>query len=200
MQGCFADFQTGAVLPCWPVPDSEWATAFMHELGHNLGLYHGGYGRPANGGGFFTDNYKRNYVSVMNYAYSTQEPIIASSTATASRYWYRVDYSDETLAPLDEHNLDETAGIGPTLHPTDYIEWISSVPEPGFELASGPLDWNLNGSPTDTGFSADLDSSPFSKASTTGPKSTSISRTRIGTRSITTRLSVAANPNPERLR
>jgi hypothetical protein len=156
LDGCFGDFETGAILPCWPVPDYEWATVFMHELGHNLGLYHGGYGTPASNGGFFTDNYKPNYVSVMNYMYSAGDPIVTASTTTASGYWYRVDYSDETLAPLDEHDLDETAGIGPTMHPNDYIQWISAVPEPGFALASGPLDWNLNGTATDTGVSADI--------------------------------------------
>jgi len=155
-QGCFGDFQTGAVLPCWPVPDYEWATMFMHELGHNLGLYHGGYGTPAPNGGSFTDNYKPNYVSVMNYAYSTQSPIVTSSTTTASGYWYRVDYSDETLLPLDERNLDETTGVGPTLHPTDHIQWLCSGPICDFGLAGGPQDWNSNGTATDTGVSVDL--------------------------------------------
>jgi hypothetical protein len=126
----------------------------MHELGHNLGLYHGGSGTPAPGGGYFTDNSKPNYVSVMNYSYSTQEPIVTSSTTSPSGYWYRVDYSDETLPPLDEHNLDETVGIGPTLHPTDYIYWCCQYN--GFAPANGPIDWNTNGTATDTGVSADL--------------------------------------------
>jgi hypothetical protein len=150
----FVDFETLALLPCWPVPDYEWATMFMHELGHNLGLYHGGYGSPAGGGLVFTDNNKPNYVSVMNYAYSNQEPIVTSSTTSPSGYWYRVDYSDETLPPLDEHNLDETAGIGPTLHPTDYILWCCQFN--GFAPANGPIDWNQNGTATDTHVSGDI--------------------------------------------
>ena len=155
--GCFGDFQTGASLNCWPVPDYEWATMFMHELGHNLGLYHGGYGRPVSNGGFITDNYKPNYVSVMNFLYSSQSPILTSSTTTASGYWYRVDYSDETLAPLDERNLDETAGTGPTLHPTDYIAWfVQFTGNAAMALAGGPIDWNNNGTATDTDFSEDL--------------------------------------------
>ena len=157
--GCFGDFQTGAVLPCWPLPDYEWATLFMHELGHNLGLFHGGYGTPCTSSGFCTDNYKPNYVSVMNYAYSSQDPIVTTSTTTGTGYWYRVDYSDETLPPLDEHNLDETAGIGPTLHPTAYIYWCCQFQ--GFALAGGPLDWNTNGTATDTGVSADLNNDGF---------------------------------------
>jgi hypothetical protein len=149
----FFDFSTGQQLPGWPPPPYAWAIWFMHELGHNLGLYHGGYGSPAGGGLSFTDNNKPNYVSVMNYLYDS-DAIVTSSTATGSGYSYRVDYSDETLAPLDERNLNEAAGIGPTLHPSDYIQWCCHTV--GFALASGPLDWNNNGTPTDTGVSTDL--------------------------------------------
>jgi hypothetical protein len=97
---------------------------------------------------------KPNYVSVMNDLYSNGTPILTSSATTGSGYWYRVDYSDETLPPLDERNLDETAGIGPTLHPTDYISWCCQFT--GFTLASGPIDWNDNGEATDTGVMGDI--------------------------------------------
>jgi hypothetical protein len=152
----FFDFNTGQQLPGWPPPPYAWASWFMHELGHNLGLYHGGYGSPAGGGLSFADNNKPNYVSVMNYTYETPEPAITSSTTTGSGYSYRVDYSDETLAPLDERNLNEGTGVGPTLHPNDYIQWCCPALTGGFALASGPLDWNNNGTPTDTGVVADI--------------------------------------------
>jgi hypothetical protein len=67
------------------------------------------------------DNYKPNYVSIMNYAYSTGTPIVTLSTTTGSGYSYRIDYSDETLAPLNENNLNEASGVGPTLHPNDLM-------------------------------------------------------------------------------
>jgi hypothetical protein len=153
----FFDFDTGQLTPGWPPPAYAWATWFMHELGHNLGLYHGGYGSPAGGGLFFTDNNKPNYVSVMNYADSFGGmPIITSSTTTGSGFSYRVDYSDETLAPLNETSLDEAAGVGPTLHPNDYIQWFGPGVTFGFGLAAGPLDWNNNGTATDSGVLADL--------------------------------------------
>src|SRR5205823_6753560 len=46
-----------------PAPEDQ-AGAFMHELGHNLGLHHGG-GDDI--------NYKPNYHSVMNYTWATSE-------------------------------------------------------------------------------------------------------------------------------
>jgi hypothetical protein len=149
----FFDFQTGGNLPCWPAPDYEWATIFMHELGHNLGLFHGGDGTGCCGE-YQTDDMKPNYVSIMNDLYSNGTPIITASTTTGSGYFYRVDYSDETLASLDERNLDEVAGVGPTLHPTDYISWCCQLS--GFASASGPIDWNGNGVATDTGLAGDL--------------------------------------------
>ena len=76
------------------------AAVFMHELGHNLGLRHGG-GDSVNG--------KPNYPSVMNYVLSYKYPW---NTA----FW-RMDYSragPERFASLDEGSLDENAGIGMT--------------------------------------------------------------------------------------
>jgi hypothetical protein len=58
--------------------------------------------------------------------------------------------------PLNERNLDETAGVGPTVHPSDYIQCCCPALTVGFGLASGPLDWNNNGTATDTGVSAEI--------------------------------------------
>lgn len=150
----FFDFQSGNWLTAWPAPAYEWATIFMHELGHNLGLFHGGSGIGCCGL-YQTDNLKPNYVSVMNSAYSgLLTPIITASTETASGYWYRVDYSDEALTALDERNLSEPAGVGPTHHPNDFVQWCCQFA--GFQIASGPIDWNNDGTATETGVAADL--------------------------------------------
>jgi hypothetical protein len=102
------------------------AVTMMHELGHNLGLHHGG----------DTDtNYKPNYVSVMNYMYGTMG-IPTIGNAEGDRYYfingpscglitnelqlqnnrltstYVIDYSDGTSAPLDEAAIIESAGLG----------------------------------------------------------------------------------------
>jgi hypothetical protein len=82
--------------------DSEWITdvagTFMHELGHNLRLRHGG-DKPT--------NRKPNYPSVMSYTY--QFPGISTDCDMSSEGVY--DYSYGQLADLDETNLDEGRGI-----------------------------------------------------------------------------------------
>lgn len=122
----------------------NWQSAtLMHELGHNLGLRHGG---------FEDANYKPNYLSVMNYYYQfdglpvlgqnegdryfreyvlygacSGPPGITSAaglnrnrfTAPAS---FGLDYSDGSSIALDEAALDESRGFG----------------RPG----SGSVDWN----------------------------------------------------------
>jgi hypothetical protein len=66
---------------------------FMHELGHNLGLGHGGGDHV---------NCKPNYLSVMSYA--RQVPGLLPNPP--------LDYSDRDLATLNENDLDERVGIG----------------------------------------------------------------------------------------
>ena len=71
------------------------ASTFMHELGHNLGLGHGG-GDGVNG--------KPNYPSIMNYA-------LANRMDWSASFW-RLDYSQTDLGSLYEASLNETAGVG----------------------------------------------------------------------------------------
>jgi hypothetical protein len=71
---------------------SDQGGTFMHELGHNLGLCHGGQDDT---------NCKPNYLSVMSYAFQTRGLLPTGA----------FDYSHEALPPLDETMLDETDGI-----------------------------------------------------------------------------------------
>jgi hypothetical protein len=70
------------------------AGVIMHELGHNLGLYHGG-GDGING--------KPNYHSIMNYTWATPNPRFLSS--------YVLDYSREANPTIDETVISEAAGF-----------------------------------------------------------------------------------------
>jgi hypothetical protein len=121
-------------------PDREGGT-FMHELGHNLGLWHGG--ARSRGYDDFAHNWKSNYLSVMNYRFQFGIP-----TASGPK----LDYSEEALPTLDESHLDETRGIGATLPSdrTDITSWTypvscSTCPLAGTGPASGPIDWNGDG-------------------------------------------------------
>jgi uncharacterized protein YqgV (UPF0045/DUF77 family) len=129
--------------------DRMVAGTFMHELGHNLGLQHGGandFQQPTD----FYDNYKPNYISVMNYAFQFGIPYTTTPGSTTIA-GYRVDYSDVKLPDLNETDLDETIGIQDTARPTDITygngDSFCDTPMPTL----GPVDWNGDGNTTDTG-------------------------------------------------
>jgi hypothetical protein len=110
----------------------EQAGTFMHEFGHTLGLHHGG------GDDF---NCKPNYLSVMSYTRQTDFRILGGG----------LDYSRSALASLDEAALDETKGVGgPGGVFTDFGP--SPVVRGG---VSGAVDFNRNGTATDTAAVAD---------------------------------------------
>lgn len=98
------------------------AGTFMHELGHNLGLYHGG-GDSV--------NCKPNYISIMNYTRQTAGVVPSAE----------LDYSESALPTLDETNLNELVGLqGPAGVAVAY------GPGPKRILgASGPIDWDWSG-------------------------------------------------------
>lgn len=81
------------------------ASAFMHELGHNLGLRHGG------GGGRADDDVTRkpNYLSIMNYARAYELPALGFSVGSG----WRLDYSSRPLLleDLNEQQLVESRGV-----------------------------------------------------------------------------------------
>ncbi|MBM4112175.1 MAG: hypothetical protein FJ253_02200 [Phycisphaerae bacterium] len=80
-----------------------YAGIFMHELGHNLGLLHGGSGSNV--------NFKPNYHSVMNYSWSVPRYVGFSLVPTPRQLQYgsswTLDFSSVNAAPLDENVLSE---------------------------------------------------------------------------------------------
>jgi len=129
--------------------DERWddmvSGTFMHELGHTLGLLHGG--RQDSGCQLLRNryNFKPNYHSVMNYTWQYPSPSYASS-------WV-LDYSRVEWADLDESALDERVGIGGHLgHFVPYGPPPSSALAPEF----GPVNWNLTGTDQQSGVAADI--------------------------------------------
>ncbi|BCX05516.1 MAG: hypothetical protein KatS3mg053_3454 [Candidatus Roseilinea sp.] len=95
---------------------SEHIYRIVHELGHNLGLGHGG--RQGSGaqtrlgdivyydGGWESTNQKPHYISVMNYRYSTSHLCYKAAT---NEWLSATDFQSGTLPSLNEAALSEVS-------------------------------------------------------------------------------------------
>lgn len=128
----------------WPntSADREWtdleAGTFMHELGHTLGLRHGG-GDDA--------QCKPNYVSVMSYSRQLNATGIARGLADVShpsfvRTGRELDYSHGGANPLKESALAEAEGIG---GPAGERILFGFAGLPFVGPSVGPVDWDIDG-------------------------------------------------------
>lgn len=155
--------------------DGRVGAQLLHEMGHHLGLGHGGGGQTDTKSGSqqaaYAENYKPNYLSVMNDAYAWG--IIIDTTEGLIRV---PSYAGHAIGDLEETGLDEPAGIGfevPALYetliagPTHILEENTmtglrvryTCPDEGptrWGLAPGPIDWNCDGSSGDTAVTADI--------------------------------------------
>jgi hypothetical protein len=121
---------------------SEQAFTFMHELGHNMNLFHGG-----------NDNIhcKPNYISVMNYLFSLGQ-YVANNT---------LDFSRSNLSALNENNLTERDGVSLS-DPASLITIrgpTSAGPPPQGPTRTHtgiPIDWNYNGRIDDRNVVSDI--------------------------------------------
>jgi hypothetical protein len=113
-------------------------STFMHELGHTLGLCHGG--------GDHT-HYKPNYISAMNYNF---DELYKQSGSGFSRL--PLDFSRRALATLDEACLDENAGlVDPSnLYSGVQVPFASASPSGRIDrrvvIGVRAVDWNNDGS------------------------------------------------------
>lgn len=119
------------------IDENAWrafvAGIFMHELGHNLGLRHGGVDSIVN---------KPNYHSVMNYLWiapaANKIPYPGLDDYCAS---WTLDYSRTRFNDLDEENLNEVAGIGGHAD-----HFVPIGPQNLFQIVceAGSIDWDLD--------------------------------------------------------
>ena len=114
---------------------------FMHELGHTLGLRHGGCDHEL---------YKPNYLSVMNYTFQTTG-LVGSGM---------VGYSDYKLPDINEAHINEKLGIDPsgltvgTGLGTTLFYWASNQRNV-IPISKAAIDFNNNGN-LETDISLDL--------------------------------------------
>ncbi|RIK75437.1 MAG: hypothetical protein DCC67_15305 [Planctomycetota bacterium] len=122
------------------------AGTFMHELGHTLGLQHGGDESE--------NQYKPNYRSVMNYAWQT--PFDGASShplVNDYRAAWRLDYSIGNLNALNENQLNEAAGLGGdpgTAVPVNLPAFDAGTAPLKLVAMSGEADFNQNSPLKDT--------------------------------------------------
>ena len=116
--------------------DNEQGGTFMHELGHSVGLTHGGRYYP-NGSSTpsFEPNCKPNYQSVMSYLFQVD------GIQTDAQGDLALDYSDRVLDALDENSLSEPGLTGPEGLLYQYTKWFSpSSPVSGTKPATSHCD------------------------------------------------------------
>jgi len=139
--------------------ETEWrdmvSGALMHELGHNLGLHHGG-GNGLSSQISLDSNCKPNYLSVMNYSRQSNAAGTAPGTSSPKIRTNRaLDYSRSALATLTEGTLVESSGIGgPAGSLIVYGEDDSGTPR--VVAADGSIDWDGQGGIGMSAVSADV--------------------------------------------
>jgi Bacterial TSP3 repeat len=129
----------------WNYPkkkEYKWTQAgtFAHELGHNLGLKHGGADHR---------NYKPNLLSIMNYAFQSDG---IPYTRYDGKRFFIYDFSRQALPTLTEANLNENKGLGPKasdaygVFGTAWYHWNGTdYIGQGTWNATSFVDWNQDG-------------------------------------------------------
>jgi len=156
--------------PCWGTQNGysvgtirQQAGTFMHELGHNLALFHGGNedegfdpgpdGRPGvsgvddNGNSVIDDPGEQcggdDICGEVAKATKPNHISVMNYTFQAgSLITGRVDYSRQRLRDLDEDNLNEFLGVGGSLF---RVIQYSCNGHDAVSFQSFPIDWDCNG-------------------------------------------------------
>ena len=124
----------------------------MHELGHNLGLRHGGVDNT---------NCKPHHVSVMNYAYqfpnSVPDRPLNFSPLLGAAAPLQCSIPAVTGIGLNEGCLNESLGVGPLYTGKIAYGPLAGVPpKPTIVAAGGAINWDKDANSAETGISRDL--------------------------------------------
>jgi len=137
---------------------AQQSGTFMHELGHNLGLHHGG-----------NDDFlgKPNYLSVMNYAFQMRG--VMYNNTTGGTY----DYSRTNMTPpLEEQHLNETVGLNGGSSTSAYgTRWTCPTNGVITETltANTPIDWDCDGNPNEADVAVNLNQAWYQRVGATSP-------------------------------
>jgi hypothetical protein len=129
----------------------QQAGTFMHELGHNLGLLHGGED-PV--------NHKPNYLSIMNYSFQLTGLLVQRDLVRLNIFDYSRFGASAALTPLNEASLNETGGFGSGLSYRFGGTYLSVARCPAGNwrlwLVEDLVDWDCNGMFEATPVSVDI--------------------------------------------
>lgn len=133
--------------PTNPGTTMQRAGTIMHELGHNLGLRHGGVDH---------ENYKPNHLSIMSYL--NQMLWLKKDGAP------KLDYERFDLYNLNETALNEKSGLnrvgGDTPIATYGVRWlVNGVTKTKSTSSNAYVNWNGTGNSSETGVQADINGS-----------------------------------------
>jgi hypothetical protein len=143
-----SDFiETLGLFPSNPGTPTQRAGTIMHELGHNLGLRHGGVDH---------ENYKPNHLSIMSYHHQLDWLLHKDGA--------KLDYERFDLHDLDETALNETAALtrqggDAPLRPYGTRWFSTGVSKSKPQGANAKIDWNNNIINTDNPVAVDLNDS-----------------------------------------
>jgi len=130
------------------------ASVFMHELGHTLGLGHGGISAS---GAPDEDNYKPNHLSIMNYAFVEAGLILNGKPGF-------LDYSrfspDQIPNLMEDGGLNESRGLeGDDVISSYGTKWFCGKDDPRGRLtadANKVIDWDCDDVVNETGVKANI--------------------------------------------
>jgi uncharacterized repeat protein (TIGR01451 family) len=127
--------QTGTLM--------DQAGTFMHELGHNLNLRHGGGDNT---------NFKPNYLSIMSYTYQVSG-IPPTDPDGGGPLTARMDYSRSALPALNEGSLNEQLGIQDG---TDNVFFTCPGGGSGTGAGNAGINWDCDGTPNEASVAVDV--------------------------------------------
>ncbi|MEJ8572449.1 hypothetical protein [Microbaculum marinum] len=125
-------------FPTNPGTNQQRAGTIMHELGHNLGLRHGGPDHV---------NYKPNHLSVMSY-FNQLGGLIYKGKPRIDYERYDIKNLDET-ALNEKRGLDRVGGDGPLKKYGVRYYSCGTAATSKNSKSNARVDWNDNGNPTD---------------------------------------------------
>lgn len=138
-----SDFVVALGGPAWfnypTAGEYKWTQVgtFLHELGHNLGLMHGGGDHVS---------FKPNHLSVMSYAYQ----VLGIPITSGQEHYYLYDYARVLPQKLNENAVCDFKGLGNPVHLgaiTYGTRWWVSYDNDEYleEFDAYVVDWNLDG-------------------------------------------------------